>query len=79
MINNQVYQSELELPDYHQNLARMLNDNAARFLDHTIYQEVRVSNYSSLTWRQFQKDVISIQNNLANKGLVPGDRVAILY
>ncbi len=31
MIKKQIYQSELPLPEYHQNLARMLNENATKF------------------------------------------------
>ena len=78
MTKNEVYQSEISLPGFHPNLASMLNENAAKFTDHPIYQEVRTGKYTPLTWRQFQTDVISIQNTLENMGLFPGDHVAFL-
>ena len=77
-MTKKIWRGEKSLPDYPKNLAEMLNKNAEVFSDKPIYQEVHGGEYIPLLWRQFQKEVTAIQNNLIKKGLRPGDRVAIL-
>jgi len=73
-----VWKSELQLPDYPANLARMLRTNAERFSELPVYQEVHDKHYVPLLWKQFENDIIAIQNWLLNAGLQNRDRVAIL-
>ncbi|MFQ6615741.1 MAG: AMP-dependent synthetase/ligase [Fidelibacterota bacterium] len=73
-----VFRSDHSLPEYPRNLAVMLNENAHKFDQSPIYQEVRDGRYVPLSWSAFQKEVASIQTFLARLGLKKGDRVAIL-
>jgi len=78
MMAQKIYQADRPLPPYPQNLARMLNKNAAAFRDLPVYQEVRGDDYVPLSWGQFQRDIAALQQQLQHLGLCPGDRVAIL-
>lgn len=73
-----IFRSELQLPDYPKNLATMLNANIRLYGNHPIYQEVHNDQYVPLSWNQFKVDVSTIQQNLKNRGLKKGHRVAIL-
>ena len=73
-----VWHSETPLREYPQNLAWMLNRNAARFGERPAYQECRNGSYQPLTWAQFHRDICSIQTGLRDRGLEAGDRVAIV-
>ncbi len=53
-----VTHAELSLPEYPVNLATILNENARRFGDYPIYQEVHKDVFVPLLWKQFQVDVI---------------------
>ncbi|MEE9190481.1 MAG: AMP-binding protein [Candidatus Neomarinimicrobiota bacterium] len=70
--------ADLSLPEYHKNLANVLNENAKLYGDYPVYQEVHNEVFVPLLWKQFKVDVIKIQHALRNKGCKPGDRVAIL-
>ena len=78
MRSQTIFAAEQPLPPYPQNLARMLNENAAAFRDFPVYQEVRDGDYVPLSWGQFQRDIAALQANLQQLGLRPGERVAIL-
>jgi len=78
MTASHVYKSKVSLPDYPQNLALMLSDNAERFASRPMYQEVQNGKYVPLTWDRFLRDVTSIQNYLISRGFESGDRLAIL-
>ncbi|MFQ6612452.1 MAG: AMP-dependent synthetase/ligase [Fidelibacterota bacterium] len=73
-----VITSNYDLPEYLPNLALMLNRNSDRFSDYPIYQEVQNGQYRLLSWDQFQKDVIALQQFFVKAGIKPADRVAIL-
>lgn len=73
-----VWRSEVPLPSYPANLARMLNENAARFAERPIYQEVRDGRLQPLSWERFQAEVAAIQSWLRAADFAPGDRLAIL-
>ncbi|MEE9465140.1 MAG: AMP-binding protein [Candidatus Neomarinimicrobiota bacterium] len=73
-----VWHSEIPLPDYPANLARMLNENAARFAEGPIYQEVHDGRMEPLPWAWFQAEVAVIQAWLQTGGFAVGDRLAIL-
>ncbi|MGA2264675.1 MAG: AMP-binding protein [Acidobacteriota bacterium] len=75
---NRIWHSELALPEYPPNLAMLLNQNAHAFGKNPIYQELHNGQYATLTWSDFQQDVIRLQGALSTRGLLPGDRVAIL-
>lgn len=75
---NGIRHSDLTLPDYPHNLATLLNRNAHALGSNPIYQEPYNGQYAPLTWSDFQQDVIRLQGALSSRGLLPGDRVAIL-
>jgi long-subunit acyl-CoA synthetase (AMP-forming) len=75
---NGIRHSDLALPDYPPNLATLLNRNARAFGSNPIYQELHNGQYAALTWSDFQQNVIRLQGALSSRGLLPGDRVAIL-
>lgn len=72
------WHSDKSLPDFPQNLAIMLNRNVDMFGDRTIIQDNRDGVYVPLSWQEFQHDVSHLQASLTDRGLAPGDRVAIL-
>ncbi len=78
MSDGTIHQSPISLPEYHDNLAQMLNDNAAKFGDSPVYRERSNGIYAPLSWSQFQRDISAIQHNLKMMGLKRGDRLAIL-
>jgi long-subunit acyl-CoA synthetase (AMP-forming) len=73
-----IWYSDKPLPESPPNLASMLNRNVERFGDRPLYQEMQNEVYVPLGWRRFQRDVAAIQGSLAENGLRPGDRVAML-
>ncbi len=77
-MTKKIWHGEKSLPAYPKNLAAMLNQNAETFSDKPVYQEVHNGEYIFLLWHQFKNEIIAIQNNLIEKGLRSGDRVAIL-
>ena len=78
MSGPRIWQDDKPLPEYPQNLALMLNRNVERLGDRPLYQEALNGPYTTLSWRDFQRDIVSIQDSLTEHGLKPGDRVAIL-
>lgn len=75
---SKILRTELLLPDYPKNLATMLDSNTRLYGNHPIYQEVQNDRYDPLSWNQFKDDISVIQQNLKNRGLAKGNRVAIL-
>jgi long-subunit acyl-CoA synthetase (AMP-forming) len=73
-----IWESTTPLREYPQNLARMLNENASRFGQRPAYQERHDGEYRPLSWSQFAKDICALQTALQQRGLEPGDRVAIV-
>ncbi|NOY05106.1 MAG: AMP-binding protein [Chlorobi bacterium] len=73
-----VWQSDLSLPEYEQNIAVLVRDNTARFGDRIIYQEIRNGSERKLSWNQLSSDILSIQQFLLDHGFKPGDRMAVL-
>jgi long-subunit acyl-CoA synthetase (AMP-forming) len=78
MRDEAVLRSDLRLPEYPQNLARMLNENARRLGGHAAIRQRMGGEYRSLSWQQLQRDVRSIQECLLERGMEKGDRVAIV-
>jgi long-subunit acyl-CoA synthetase (AMP-forming) len=72
------WHADKPLPDFPRNLALMLNQNAGRFGDRPIYQEIKNGEYAPLSWLKFQQDAVRLQYSLAERGLCKNDRVAIL-
>lgn len=70
--------SKLSLPAFHTNLALMLEENASRFGDLPVYQQMEGEAYVPLSWAAFHRDMLSIQQALLQLGFQPGDRMAIL-
>ncbi len=73
-----VWIGEGELPAYPANIAQMINENAKKFSTKTVYQEVQGGDYVPLSWKQFQKDIKSIQLGLGQLGFMAGDRIAVM-
>ena len=74
-----IYKSEVDLMEFPQNLAVMLAQNAEKFSNLPVYQEIKKnSEYEPLTWSQFIKEVSSIQDYLVSTGFKSGDHLAIL-
>ncbi|MFQ6677582.1 MAG: AMP-dependent synthetase/ligase [Fidelibacterota bacterium] len=78
MIQRPIHSSSIPLPDYAQNLAVLLKNNAEQFSDNPIYQEVNNQSYVPLKWNLFYQRLRSIQSWLLDHGFQPGDRMAIL-
>lgn len=70
--------SDIPLPAYPTNLAKMLSANATRFPNQPVYQENTDGVYHPLLWHTLNTHISSIQHTLNRRGLKPGDRVAIL-
>ena len=66
-----------ELPPYHQNLALMLNENAQRFANKPVYQEVHDNEYVTLSWKQFQHNISALQSSLQDLGFKAGDHLVV--
>ncbi len=73
-----VYSNPTPLPDYPQNLALMVKQNAAKFQDHAIYQDIDDGHCNSLSWTDYYSHIRTLQPALIHLGISPGDRVAIL-
>lgn len=79
MNGERIIRSELPLPAYPQNLARMLNANAHRLGELSVFrQRAKDGDFRATSWRQFQSEIRSIQECLLERGLEKGDRVAIV-
>lgn len=78
MSSDVVWQGEGNLPEYPKNIASMLNKNSERFLNKIVYQESHGDEYIPLTWKQLQKNIISIQTALIGLGFKAGDRLAVV-
>ncbi len=74
-----IMRSDIPLPAYHETLDKLLESNGTQFSDLLVYQEPDENGqYVPLTWKQFIRDVSSIQRVLVENGLQKGDRVVII-
>ncbi len=75
---DKIYNSEVDLTEFPQNLSSMLTQNAEQYSSLPVYQEIKNDEYEPLTWSQFIKDISSIQDYLVSTGFKPCDHLAIL-
>lgn len=60
------------------NLARMLQQNEARFEDRPVYRERRGDCFVGISWSDFYRNLTNIAANLRRYGFAPGDKM-VLY
>ena len=73
-----IVRNDADLPEFPQNLATMLEENAENYSTHPVYQEIINGEYEPLAWSQFIQDISSIQFYLFSIGFKEGDHLAIL-
>lgn len=73
-----VLHAEIPLGKVIPNIAIMLNQNAARFGDKTVFRQKNASGqYEGLRWKDFFNDIRNIAFNLRQNGFEPGDKMVI--
>jgi len=73
----QIVQSDIALGEVTRNIALMLEGNAARYSNRTMYGEKRNGEYRHTTWAEFLHSVRNVASNLARYGYQPGSKVMV--
>jgi long-subunit acyl-CoA synthetase (AMP-forming) len=59
-------------------IGALLKRNAARFGDRPIYLEKKDDRFEPVVWEDFRSDVVSLIEFLRERGVAPGDRLAVV-
>ncbi len=70
--------SPLPLGDYDVSLGVLLKDRAARWGDKVYFRWRHADEALSLTWNEFSSQVFAVARHLIDRGIMPGDRIAML-
>lgn len=73
----QYLESEKKLGEVIPNLARMLQQNAAKFKTRYIYKERTGNSYKGISWGEFYNNLLNIAANLKGYGFSAGDKMVI--